>query len=150
MRFSVAAAAALFGAALAAPADKPKFDPREQIVLRDFEAAISPSGDKNVTSIKFNILAKRDTGDKTFVCSGTTDTMYGPHYPTTNCEGGWRNDAFRFSLRSHPVKGQFDLTVFHQTADAFGSWGDVTVKACCDAKNVCLKDETKAELHFYE
>ncbi|KLU86866.1 hypothetical protein MAPG_05874 [Magnaporthiopsis poae ATCC 64411] len=153
MRFATAAAAALFGAALAAPAPNPdtppKFDPREKIILQDFQATIS-GGDKNVTSIKFNILAKRDTGDKTFTCSGSGyEKLTGPDYPY--CQGGGpRYDRFSFRLRSHPVNKQFDLVVFHQTADAFGSWGYVTVNACCDAKNVCLKDQTEGELHFYE
>ena len=151
MRFSIAATAALFGAVLAAPAPQANPDPRETITVQKFKAVNKNlSNDGPVTSISFQIISHREAGVAAFVCEASNPEGLGSDI--VNCNGGWDNDAYRFQLRSHK-DNVFNLTVYHQTAPAFGFWGNFFVPALCLIENgatTCVKDQTKAELHVYE
>ena len=150
MRFFVAAAtAALFGTVFAAPALTPNPDPRETVVLEDFKAVQSVGGP--VTEISFKLFSHREVGVLGFVCKGANVAGLGTE--TYNCNNKEENDAYRFSLRSNK-ESTFNMTVFHQTAPAFGFWGHVNVVASCSADDkvsTCTKpEEFNAELHVYE
>ncbi|TLS26231.1 hypothetical protein PpBr36_05042 [Pyricularia pennisetigena] len=149
MRFSIAATAALFGAAIAAPAPQTNPDPRETILLQKFEAVKSSDGP--VTSIYFHIISHREVGVAAFVCKGEDAEGLKPDTTIDCAKGPSENDAYRFRVKS-VSDDVFTLTVFHQTAPAFGFWGDINVAGACSVESgvsKCKNDETSGELHVY-
>ncbi|TLD09464.1 hypothetical protein PspLS_12012 [Pyricularia sp. CBS 133598] len=150
MRFTVAATAALLGAAIAAPAPQRNPDPRETISIQNFEAINkNQNNDGPVTSVYFEIFSHREAGVAAFVCKAEAAEGLNNSDIFDCYKGPLPNDAYAFKLVS-TADNTFNLKIYHQTAPAFGLLGDVSVEGQCSAESgvsTCRKDQTVAELH---
>ncbi|KAH6649517.1 hypothetical protein F5144DRAFT_616662 [Chaetomium tenue] len=145
MRFTFAATATLFGAALTTPApqaEAPEF--RESVSIKGFYARkshlVDGTLDGPVDSATFKMIANREE-----------DTI-GPE--SYNCEGIkniW--DQYRFEVFEASEQNVYTIMVIHQTAPAFGFWGNTDVPAYCRAGGnnamICGQvAEVTADLHL--
>ncbi|KAH6844773.1 hypothetical protein B0I37DRAFT_416358 [Chaetomium sp. MPI-CAGE-AT-0009] len=162
MRFTFAATAALFGAALAAPAPQAETpEIKETVSITDFYARkfhlVDGTLDGPVSSVSFKITASREAGTIGVVCSasaaeGEDSIKFKPE--TYNCEGGDESwDKYRFSVDEITEQNVYKITVYHQTAPAFGFWGNTEVPTYCRAGGnesmICGQvAEVEAKLHL--
>ncbi|KAK7910562.1 hypothetical protein PG985_013043 [Apiospora marii] len=161
MQFTFVAVAALFGAAMAAPAPVPQSDEiKESVQITKFHARKSHlNGGLTgpVDSIDFAITASAEAGTMGFACTasaeeGEESLKFKPNL--YRCNGGTENAHYSFELNA-PVgdDNKFSLTIIHQTGIAFGYWGAVEVPTYCHAGGaetmVCQQiADVTADLHF--
>ncbi|KAK8041620.1 hypothetical protein PG994_014627 [Apiospora phragmitis] len=158
MQFTFAVTAALFGAALAAPAPQSN-QTKESVQITDFHARKNHlQGTLNgpVDSIDFKIIASEEAGTKGFVCTasaaeGEDKLKMKPN--AYNCKGGDDNHHYAFELVSVGDDNVMTLQIIHQTAPAFGFWGNVDVPTYChaggDETMICQQiGDVTANLHL--
>lgn len=149
MRFSVATvSAALFGAALAAPVAEAKAEYTETVVIQNF---VSTSKDATagspVVSVSLQIISHREAGVKAYACEvhnpdGLTPADFG------QCPNYEQFDGYHFQYLD-TKDGNTSLRVFHQTAPAFGVWGNAFVPASCAIEGdvqICRKESVNVSL----
>ncbi|KAL8284611.1 hypothetical protein RB600_009163 [Gaeumannomyces tritici] len=149
MRFSVAAvSAALFGAALAAPALQANAGATETLVIQKF---VSTSKDATtgspVVSISFQLISHREAGIKAYVCEAHNPNGITPA-DSNLCAGFESFDGYHFQYLDTKT-GNTSLRVFHQTAPAFGLWGNAFIPGNCGIEGdaqVCRKDSVNVSL----
>ncbi|KAL8393685.1 hypothetical protein RB595_003428 [Gaeumannomyces hyphopodioides] len=149
MRFSVATvSAALFGAALAAPAAQANAGASEAVVIQKF---VSTSKDATigspVVSISFQLVSHREAGVKAYVCEA--------HNPdgitaadVNKCANFESNDGYHFQYLDTKT-GNTSLRVFHQTGPAVGVWGNAFIPAYCGIEGdaqICRKESVTVSL----
>jgi hypothetical protein len=124
MRFTFAATATLFGAALAAPqAGMP--ETRETVRITDFfahKSGASASAAGKVDSISFKMHSSRIASDAGVSCTATAaegedSIKFKPEY--YNCDGAKDNDRYAFEVISVKDQSVFELYIIHQTAVAY-------------------------------
>ncbi|KAK6835139.1 protein elicitor protein [Apiospora arundinis] len=138
MQFTFVTVAALFGAAMAAPAPQAN-ETRESVQITDFSARksnLKGTLDGPVDSISFNIIASAEAGTMGFVCTasaaeGEDALKFKPN--SYRCNGGDDNHHYAFELNEVKEQNTFSLMIIHQTAPAFGFWANVDVPAYCHA-----------------
>ncbi|KAK3290184.1 uncharacterized protein B0H64DRAFT_64527 [Chaetomium fimeti] len=162
MRFAFAATAALFGSVLAAPApqvEEPEI--KETVSIQDFYARkshlVDGTLDGPVDSVTFNIVASRAEGTIAVVCTakaaeGEDSIKFKPE--SYNCDGVKETvDQYRFEVAEISEQNVYTIMVIHQTAPAFGFWGNTEVPTHCRAGGnesmICGQvGEVTAELHL--
>ncbi|EHA46807.1 hypothetical protein MGG_08797 [Pyricularia oryzae 70-15] len=150
MRFTIVAAAALLGAAIAAPAPQSNPGPRESISIQNFEA-INKEQNGPVTSVYFELVSTRAAGVAAFVCRAEAAEGLKSSDILDCSEGPSPDGAYTFTLVS-TAGSTFNLKVYHQTAPGAGLWGVVSVEGQCSIESddsdvlTCRKDQTPGEL----
>lgn len=130
MRFTFAATAALFGAALAAPAPQAETpetpEIRETVSIKDFYARkshlVDGTLDGPVDSVTFKIIASREEGTIGVTCTATAaegenSIKFKPN--SYNCDGvkdTW--DQYSFEVVEISEQSVYKIMVIHQTAPA--------------------------------
>ncbi|TLD19041.1 hypothetical protein PspLS_09974 [Pyricularia sp. CBS 133598] len=154
MRFTIAATAALFGAAIAAPAADP--NPKETILLSRFKA-FHQLVEGPVNEVSFVISTHKEVGVAAYVCSAVDDKAPLALRPTTyNCNGGVpERDIYRFQVNEvDTAANTYNMTIYHQTAPAYGLWGEVKLNTTCRPEGVRSEyceheDNIEVELHTF-
>lgn len=127
MRFTFAATAILFGAALAAPAPQAEApEIHETVSIKDFYARkshlVNGTLDGPVDSVTFKIIASREEGTIGVTCTaiaaeGEDSIKFKPE--SYNCDGvkdTW--DQYRFEVAEISEQNVYTIMVIHQTAPA--------------------------------
>jgi hypothetical protein len=130
MRFTLAATAALFGAALAAPAPQVETpetpEIKETVSIQDFYARkshlVNGTLDGPVDSVNFKIVSSRKEGTVGVTCTATAaegedSIKFKPN--SYNCNGVTEtSDQYSFQVVEISAQNVYKITVFHQTAPA--------------------------------
>ncbi|KAK7955350.1 hypothetical protein PG996_016154 [Apiospora saccharicola] len=139
MQFTFVTVAALFGAAMAAPAPQAN-ETKESVQITEFHARKSHlNGGLTgpVDHIDFNIIASAEAGTMGFVCTasaveGEDSLKFKPN--SYRCNGGDDNHHYSFELNTAVGDdNKFSLMIIHQIAPAFGFWTNVEVPTYCHA-----------------
>ncbi|TLS26040.1 hypothetical protein PpBr36_07871 [Pyricularia pennisetigena] len=149
MRFSFAAAAALFGAAMAAsaPQSTPAPNSTETVVLSKFKA-FHQLVEGPVNEISFVLSTHREVGVAAYACSAVNRQAQLAFKPTSfNCKGGDENNIYAFQINAVDTGANtYDMTIYHQTASSSGLSGQVNIPTVCRAEGVrseyCEKQDT--------
>ncbi|KAH6839645.1 hypothetical protein B0I37DRAFT_449535 [Chaetomium sp. MPI-CAGE-AT-0009] len=137
MRFTAAAVAALFGAAVAVPTPQNQDKVYETVTVKDLfahKSVVAGTTDGPVDSLTFNIIASREEGTIGVVCEGQEEEggiKYAPDYYI--CNGGTDIVKYSFNVKSISDNGTFKITLFHQTGIAFGYWAETNIPTYCRA-----------------
>ncbi|KAH9434814.1 hypothetical protein MCOR02_003778 [Pyricularia oryzae] len=160
MRFSIAAAATLFGAAIAAPAPQaspaPAPNPKETVLLSKFKA-FHQLVEGPVNEVSFVISTHKEVGVAAYVCSAVSQQAPLALKPTTfNCAGGVpEKDIYRFQVNEvDTAANTYNMTIYHQTAPAYGLWGEIKLDTTCRPEGVRSEycehqDNVEVELHTF-
>ncbi|KAK8101984.1 hypothetical protein PG999_012358 [Apiospora kogelbergensis] len=138
MQFTFVAAAALFGAAMAAPAPQAN-EIHESLTITKFSARktdLKGTLDGPVSHIDFQLIKSVEEGTMAFLCTadaaeGETGIKTGNN--SYRCNGGTDNKNYAFSLKAVKDQSTFQLLMIHQTAPAFGYQANVEIPTYCRA-----------------
>ncbi|ELQ36398.1 hypothetical protein OOU_Y34scaffold00664g1 [Pyricularia oryzae Y34] len=150
MRFAIAAAATLFGAAIAAPAPQaspaPAPNPKETVLLSKFKA-FHQLVEGPVNEVSFVISTHKEVGVAAYVCSAVSQQAPLALKPTTfNCAGGVpEKDIYRFQVNE--VDTAANTLVY-------GLWGEIKLDTTCRPEGVRSEycehqDNVEVELHTF-
>ncbi|KLU82381.1 hypothetical protein MAPG_01453 [Magnaporthiopsis poae ATCC 64411] len=131
MRFSAATvSAALFGAAMAAPAARTDGVSTESITIQNFKSIPKDlSKHSPIIEVSFELVSHRKEGVKAYVCSASNPDGLTPD-DSPKCANYEQTDGYSFQ---YLATGQYAtyMQIFHQTGPAVGRSGFIVIPAQC-------------------